>query len=201
MYLQPYFSFFFCFLSSSHWACWNLFIWFEDQTYQTGQGFCYLDGVNFLFEARLLRNNRPRILLVIFRRREFGSRGISWLMLSYVFLFLFFFPPFLHLLSTYFLLIQDKRNSQRWVMAVKNWYPCNLLLLLWLFLFLLLFCCCSSLFFTLAYRKRFLLLLTKVQKVLGILLELEWALVVPSMVSGVSVFRGQNMNMDMEKGV
>lgn len=58
------------------------------------------------------------------RIRKQRYAGSPWL-LSFVFLF----SRFLHTSSTYFLLIQDKWNSQRCVMAVKTWYPCNLFLI------------------------------------------------------------------------
>lgn len=111
------------------------------------------------------------------RIRKQRYAGSPWL-LSFVFLF----SRFLHTSSTYFLLIQDKWNSQRCVMAVKTWYPCNLFLIgytcnLFIYLLILLlfsFLVLPFLFLALAYRKRFLLLLRKARKILGILLDLNW---------------------------
>lgn len=48
---------------------WNSFSWFEDQTYQTGQGFCYQDGAKYLQEARLWRNPMASNPLLMYRKR------------------------------------------------------------------------------------------------------------------------------------
>lgn len=105
---------------------WISFIWFEDQTSQTGQGFSYRGGAKYLPEAKLWGNLMPWNLQVMHRMRCCWSRGklICLIPVNTLVFWMNYSPSFYDH-------VQHWWNYGKRIVGVKSWYSCTLLTYKW----------------------------------------------------------------------